>query len=212
MTVVAFSDYGKRLISCTNDGLIKIWSVRDDIFRYVLPTKDMDETTLAIYSATRSHIYTGFLSRTRLWDTNAGPLVASIISHTSCLGGSLSLSPDEAAIAVFLDDNSVELVSTKDRSLVAGPFRGHTQPAVSAPFSIDGAYLVTGPLNKSIRVWSIKDGRLAFGPFVGYAGRHRMVSLLSDCSRAISHTEYDGIRGWNLQDGILHADVRVHNS
>ncbi|CAE6471329.1 unnamed protein product [Rhizoctonia solani] len=191
VTSVACSPDGTRVLSAgSSDHRILIRGVRDHLTPS-LQDSQMFEITSMMFSLTESHIYTTSPHGTTPWGPSDGSLTANLTLGRPHSTFSMPLSSDGASIAVFLEDHSVEVVSTEDGSRIAGPFYGHTNSVESAAFSADGVHLVTGSMDLTVRVSSLKDGSLTAGPFVGHTNTVHHVSISSDGSQMLSCSLHD---------------------
>ncbi|CAE6459198.1 unnamed protein product, partial [Rhizoctonia solani] len=129
--------------------------------------------------------------------------------HSRCQS---TLSHDRARHAVFLENHSVQVLSTEDGSVVAGPFKGHTDVITTASFSRDNARLVTGSNDRTVRVWSLGSGELVSGPFIGHTSNIASVTFSFDGRKVMSYAQDLSIRVWHLYDSILDVDTSVDST
>ncbi|CAE6421842.1 unnamed protein product [Rhizoctonia solani] len=168
----------------------------------IVQTAVFSPTDLRIFSSSHS---CGIL----IWDSHDGSLVANITRgrpHSTC---SSTVSHDLTCHAVFLDDYTVQILSTEATHVVAGPFKGHTDLVTTASFSRDNTRIVTGSKDRTVRVWNIHSGELAHGPFVGHVDEILSVTFSFNGFRVVSYAKDKSIRIWNLQEDILGVDTPV---
>lgn len=204
--LVSFSPDGARVASCAEDRSIRLWSVREGMLASTHDSRMFDITSIT-FSPSGSRIYTTSPYGVSLWNANDGSLVSNVTSARPRSACSLPISHDGTRIAVFLEDHSVQVISIKDRSRIAGPFRGHTALATCAAFSADGLHLVTGSEDCTLRMWSFRDGGSVAGPFVGHTKTIVRVSVSRDGSRVASYSLDGTIRVWNTRSNAMKVDV-----
>ncbi|KAJ3194893.1 TOR complex subunit lst8, partial [Irineochytrium annulatum] len=126
-----------ELISCDQNGAIKVW--------------DLAENTC-----------THQLGNYYVWKTkNKGDLTdLEAIQHTKAHGKHIIkclLSPDTKSLATCSADHTIKIWTTTDFQLDR-TLTGHQRWVWDAAFSADSAYLVTGSSDHTARLWDLKTG------------------------------------------------------
>ncbi|CAE6464184.1 unnamed protein product [Rhizoctonia solani] len=202
---------GTHIIGSFEDA-IHLWSLRDGAPHLPQFNHDTLGITSIVFSPSETRIYSTSGRAANIWDISQELYGVTLSLGKQHSVTSLPVSYDGAHIAMFLDDHSVEVLSTKNGNLVAGPFSGHTDSVTSAAFSQDGAYLATGSRDHTVSVWDINRGRLVVGPLVGHDDTVMLLSFSTDGSRLVSYSVEGSIRLWDLYDNIIEAEVSHHSN
>ena len=80
---------------------------------------------------------------------------------------------------------------------------GHTGYVCSLTFSSDGAFLVSGSVDKTIKLWGVQTG-VAIKTFYGHTDLVQSVSISPDKSMIASGSGDETIRLWNIETGDCH--------
>ncbi len=108
-------------------------------------------------------------------------------------GGMLAVSPD-GSFCVSGISSTAELRNTKNGQTVRS-FVGHTDSVVSAAFSADGKWLITGSMDNTARVWDVATGDQVL-LLSGNTGEVQSVAISSDGSQVL--TGSNTARLWNI--------------
>jgi WD40 repeat protein len=108
-------------------------------------------------------------------------------------GGKLAISPNGKASLSGINSTAT-LVTTSTGSIVRR-FSGHTDSIVSAAFSNDGKWLVTGSSDNTARVWEISSGKQVL-LLSGNSNWVRSVAFSPDGTKVL--TGSDSVRLWDI--------------
>ncbi|KAF4613913.1 hypothetical protein D9613_008176 [Agrocybe pediades] len=112
---------------------------------------------------------------------------------------SSAISPDGTLVAVsYHGKKTIYIWDIHARTMIHGPFAGHSNVLLVLSFSPDGKKLIWASTDRIIRVWDIEAGSVVAGPFAGHTSHIPSLALSSDGTKIISGS-YDGsVRIWNV--------------
>lgn len=168
---------GNQLVSCDQNGSIKLWNIGDNSCTHELVPEDnlsmrsvtisSDGSTL-VAGSTKGSCYVWKMNNSSSGDLTA---VTKFTAHTKYLTKCL-LSPDSKLLATCSADSTVKIWDTSnyqfklDKTLV-----GHSRWVWDCAFSADSAYLVTASSDNISRLWEL-------GPAEAirqYKGHHKAI-------------------------------------
>ena len=119
----------------------------------------------------------------------------------------VALSPDGARLAAASDNHVVTIWNPASKTKIAS-LAGHTDRIVSATFSPDSRYLVSGSWDGTAKLWDVGQQRL-----IRTMNVRKGVSSLafsSDGTRLAVGSANKSITVWNLQSGAILHELRGH--
>ncbi len=160
-----YSPDGTRILTTSDDKTARIWDVRTGKARILQPNPDF--VVSGVFSPDGRRVVTASGKTFRIWDEASGKPIFT--QHQPDYVSSVAISPNGRYIAttssdgmarVWSADGKRQIVSLKHERTVNGTVR--TISVLSAAFSPDGRYLLTGtvsPDNKG-RVWDWRAKRV----------------------------------------------------
>ncbi|CAE6346739.1 unnamed protein product [Rhizoctonia solani] len=159
---VVFSSDGARVVSCSDDGTIKVWgalhSFTGDGSRWKGPNESVDSVA---FSPDGSCIAVGSRPGIYVFDAHDGTLLLGpFVGHNRDIR-SLAFSSDRKYIASGGEGGTICLWDATTGTLLSGPLEAHPY-SVSVEFSPDGKRLISasGLLDCTIRIWHIRGHSL----------------------------------------------------
>jgi WD40 repeat protein len=166
----AFSPDAKRVLTCTSDGIARVWDTQSGRFQFALKSENQagnNPPRACVFSPDGSLILTitpGLGAK--LWNAQSGQMTASLSGHAGqVLAGSFS--PDGARAVTAGEDKTARVwdARTGTQQIV---FKGHDTSVSIAVFFPDNSRVVSiGSHGKAI-VWNVSTGEAiaSFGEFV----------------------------------------------
>ncbi|KAI9292158.1 WD40 repeat-like protein [Neoconidiobolus thromboides FSU 785] len=195
---ISFSPCSRYLISCSEDGTVRLWNTLTFIclacYRgHNYPIWDVDFSPNGTYFVTASHDRTA-----RLWSTeHTSPLriFAGHISDVDCV----KFHPNGRYVATGSTDKTARLWDISTGSCVR-VFTGHTSSIDRIAVSNNGKLLATAGSDGHILVWDILTGRLThtFEDPQGLGTTYSLTFSYSDESLISGGNDYK-IRIWDVQ-------------
>jgi len=149
-THVRFSPNGQQILTCGEDGTIRLWSASKE----QLAEFEVNENSFwsCSFSPDGQRVVTGSNDGTvRLWDLSGQQLI-EFSGHSSVIT-SVNFSPDGNQIVTASIDASARLWNLEGQQLAE--FKGHQGRVFDANFSPDGKQLVTGGGDGVARLWNL---------------------------------------------------------
>ncbi len=154
--VARFAPDGKRLLTATSEGIVRIWNIQGELLRELKNAEE--ELTAADFSPDGRFVLTGGRNGTAtLWSSSDGALVKSWQAHS-----------DEITAVDFTATGDTLLTASWDGLVClwrAGPESpilclSHSTPVLTAGFSPDGGRLIAGERSGRVQIWT-RAGKLA---------------------------------------------------
>jgi WD40 repeat protein len=205
MDSFAFTSDGRRLVSGSQDGVIKLWNTAPG--REVLHERTwMWGTSISPDGKTIAGqpSYRGLI----LWDVESGRRRLTIHMPGESIY-TTAFSPDGRYIASGGVQQVVRLWDAATGGRVR-TFIGHTQPVFSLAFSPDGTRLVTGGLDGTTRVWAVDSGE-ALHQLTAEGEAVFSVDFSPDGSKILSAGMDGTPRIWDLYSGQLSTSLHGHS-
>ena len=165
VTSVTYSPDGRRVVSGSNDGTVRIWDAESGAEVAVLYGHE-GNVSIITYSPDGRRIASGSDDATvRIWDATTGANLAVLHRHRRRVGSiayrngvtSAAYRPDAIQIATGYVDGAVRVWDTESGVKVIA-WRTAKYRVNSVAYSPDGRWIATGSDDGAIRVWSAKSG------------------------------------------------------
>jgi small GTP-binding protein len=196
--VYAFSLDGKRALSGSSDGLVRVWELETGSDLSVLG----DHTFTgygAAWSPDHRRALTGSSDNTvRLWDVEKGRCLRVLKGHTSrplCV----AWSADQRWALSSSEDTTVRLWDVNTGRCL-NVLEGHTDEVWSVVWSADHRRVLSGARDKTLRLWDLKTGR-CLRVLEGHTGAILSVAWSTDQRRALSGANDNTVRLWDVETG-----------
>ncbi|MBN2269345.1 MAG: protein kinase [Sedimentisphaerales bacterium] len=206
---IAASPDGKRAVSASADGTIKIWDIVNGIELMTISRADGEEVTCVALSPDSKQIVSGGEDNTvKLWNSQTGAELRTFRGHHDWIR-SVAFSPDGQRIVSGSDDNTIKLWDSQTGTELR-TFRGHRDWVRSVAFSPDGQRIVSGSDDNTIKLWDSQTGTE-----VRTLSGHRdwVISVaFSACGRRIVSVSGDKtIKLWDAETGALLITIHSHD-
>ncbi|HXY37143.1 MAG TPA: protein kinase, partial [Planctomycetaceae bacterium] len=157
VTSTSFSADGKRVVSSSEDGTVKVWETASG---RLLATIDGQHGPVfsAAFSPDGKQIVSGSFGNTlSVWDLSNGRELLARTVHTRAVS-SVAFGPDGKRIVSGSWDKTLKIwdaVSGQELQTL----KGHTAAVTRASFNRDGTQIVSAGEDMTIRLWDVSSGR-----------------------------------------------------
>jgi hypothetical protein len=207
---VAFSPDGKRIVSGSRDGTVKIWDAADGhvIHTFMERVHKTAINRVAFSPDGKLIASAGDDATVRLWDVATRQLIRDLKGHESWLFD-VAFSPDGTVLASASTDQTARVWDLATGQCVQ-TFKGIPVQSRIA-FSPDGSWLATASQDQMIKLWNVRTGEPS-RQFVGNMARIAGLAFRWDGKRLAS-TGTDGtVKLWDVASGQEALLLRDHIS
>jgi WD40 repeat protein len=200
--VVAFSPDGRRLVSASDDGTARLFSVPDGA-----EVADLKGHTSVINGAAFSPdgqlVVTASSDKTaRVFSASDGRLVTVLSGHSDEVEDA-EFSPDGQLVATASVDGTARVWYARTGQTLL-ELRGHAGPVLTAAFTPDGKSVVTASADSTARLWDVRTGQVFWGNDKPLRG-----AVFDSTGRFVLTASQDAARVFDTATGRLIAKLPV---
>jgi len=199
---LVYSPSGQHIITCADDGKVKVWDVRSG-FCVVTFTEHSSGVTACEFATQKSSVlFTASLDGSvRAWDLiryrNFRTFTAPQRTSFSCL----AVDPSGEVVCAGSHDTDKIYVWSVQTGQLLDQLAGHEGPISSLSFSADGSTLVSGSWDNTVRIWNIFSRTQSSEPLQLQA--NVLAVAFRPDSKQIAVSTLDGqLAFWNVSEGI----------
>lgn len=195
VTSVVFSTDGKRALSGSDDGTLKLWKVETGQNLRTFIGHSQEVRSVA-FSPDGQFALSGSADKTlKLWEVGTGRNLRTFTGHSSAVN-SVAFSPDGRLILSGSSDKTLKLWEI-DTGKELRTFEGHEDGVTSVAYSPDGKFALSGSADATVALWDIGTGVLV-RDFEGHKGAVTSVAFSPDGKVAISGSADNTLKLWEI--------------
>ncbi|NWF69328.1 MAG: protein kinase [Chloroflexi bacterium] len=194
LSTVIFSPDGTRLVTASFDTTALIWDVESgaELLRLEGHTEGVAAVT---FSPDGAWVLTGsYDGSARLWDATSGAMLREYTVFDAGVEG-VAFNADGSQFLVATWNDSAMLIDTETGEEVATYW--HNGSVVSAGFSPDDDYVVTGSEDTTAIVWDTEDASVV-RVLSGHSRAVLQANFSPDGRTIVTASEDGGVRLWNI--------------
>ena len=204
---VAFNPDGKRIVSGSQDRMVKVWEAQTGQELLTLNGHTNTVTSVA-FSPDGQRIASGSDDRAvKVWDVQTGQETRSLQGHTSAVT-SVAFSPDGQRIASGSKDATVKVWDAQTGQELL-TLNGHTNTVTSVTFSSDGQRIASGSWDTTVKVWEAQTGQETL-TLKGHTSIVFSVTFSPDGQRIASGSWDETMKVWEAQTGQQILSLKGH--
>jgi len=205
---VVFSPNGKEIISGNSDKSVKLWKSQGGneikTFKgHSWPVNDIafsPDNKFIVSTAAYFHFPMGEAeSFFKLWDSQNGEEIRTVVGVRQSAGYSIAFSPDGKMVGLGCLDKTIKLWETQSGKLIR-TLNGHGNDVISIAYSFDGKYIVSGSYDQTIKLWNSQNGE-EIRTFTGHKRPVNSVIFSPDGRYIVSASSDKTLKLWNTQSG-----------
>ncbi|KAG8723258.1 hypothetical protein FRC09_004087 [Ceratobasidium sp. 395] len=198
---IAYSPDGRRIVSGSEDGKVRIWDAEAGDAMLGPLTGHSGEVNSVAFSPDGRWIASGSEDKTiQLWDAEAGRARGGLLRGHEGWVLSVAFSPNGCQIASASQDKTARTWDTETGQSIL-VLRGHSGRVWSVAFSPDGRRLVSGSDDQTLRIWDTETGASVLEPLLGHSGYVLAVAFSPDGHHIVSGSDDQTVRIWDATTG-----------
>lgn len=192
---------GKRIVSSSWDGTIRIWDSRtgkqlgDSIV-----VGDINRPFPVSFSPDGKYIMSASDGIIRIWDAETNNLIKKL-SPPICIIMSAAYSPDGKWIVTGSSDGLICILDSQTGEQVSDTIKVNTYPVCSVSFSPDGTQILSSSYDSTARIWDVNTGKQNHRLKKWFSGAVDSAVFSPDGRRVATATSDGVIRIWDALSG-----------
>jgi len=160
VTGVAHLPDGRRIITCSHDGSLRLWNIKSGVQIGNDWRDDGKEWSIALSPNGKSVASGSRDGKVRLWNIETKKVVAKWTGHTDCVR-SLCWSVDGERVLSGSDDGTIRVWDVESGDTVLGPINTGHWVVHAVIYSPDTTKIATGGWHEdALKIWDAKTGNL----------------------------------------------------
>ena len=198
VTSVAITPDGKRVVSGSWDGTIKIWDIQSGECLDTLEGHLSGVISVAI-TPDGERVVTGSWDGTiKIWDMQSGECLDTLKGHSSDVE-SVAITPDGKRVVTGSSDNTIKIWDMQSGECL-DTLEGHSGWVNSVAITPGGERVVSGSWDETIKIWDIQSGE-CLDTLKGHLSGVISVAITPGGERVVTGSWDGTIKIWDMQSG-----------
>lgn len=203
VSCVAISKDGRRVVSGSSDGIIRIWDIGDTEGSVLTINGHTGKVGCLAFSGDERRIisgssYEGF----RVWDAETGQKIGNSLESPGKHGEAVAVSANGNEVVTALSDDTLRVWNVDNIDALDHP-ECFTNRVHSVAYCGDGKRVVSGSKDGCVRVWDVESGEMIGKPMKGYERTVDFVRVSRNGSRILSGSRDGSACVWDANNGEL---------
>jgi WD40 repeat protein len=198
VTASAVTPDGRRVISASQDGTLRIWDLESG---HALATLEghTDWVNACAVTPDGRRVVSASHDRTlKVWDLESGRQLATLEGHAIWVSG-CTVTPDGRSVVSASQDGTLK-VWDLDAGRVLATLEGHATGVNGCAVTPDGRRVVSASQDGTLKVWDLHGGR-QLATLNGHAGGVMACAVTPDGRRVVSASQDWSLKVWDLDSG-----------
>lgn len=202
VTSVAISANGKRVVSGSYDGTVRIWDTESGTQVGKRACGHTRTVSSVAISADGKIAVSGSYDRTvRIWEAGSGTSIGRpMYGHTrrvTCV----AISADGGRAVSGSFDGTVRMWNTETGTPIGKAMSGHILKVTRVAISADGRRVVSGSDDRTVRMWDAERDTKLTEPLLHHDISVNSVAISADGRTVISGSDDKAVRMWDVESG-----------
>ena len=206
--VVVFPD-GKRVVSGSRDGTLKIWDLETRAELATLTGHTEKVTAVAVLPDGCRLVSASEDKTLKVWDVAMGMELATLTRHTFGVTA-VAVHPDGRRLVSVSFDGTLKVCEV-ETGVVLATLTVHTSWVTAVAVHPDGRRLVSASGDQTLKVWDWETGA-ELATLTGHTREVTAVAVLPDGRRLVSASYDQTLKVWEMETGAELATLTGHIS
>ncbi|MFH7025535.1 MAG: NB-ARC domain-containing protein [Heteroscytonema crispum UTEX LB 1556] len=208
---LAVTPDGEQVISGSEDGTVKIWSLNSGNLIRTIPAHNESVDAIVTTAAPDGlRIISGSHDKTiKIWNLKTGELVRTLAGHYGSINA-IALTPDNSKMISASSDCSLKVWNLENGEALH-TLVGHraSVQAVTVVFTNKKKWVISGSYNDTLRVWNLETGKEEFT--LGDSDMVWSIAATRDGERVISASEDGTLTVWKVATWEKEYTLKSHS-
>jgi WD40 repeat protein len=207
VSAIAMTADGKRAISASMDGTLKLWDLEQGTELRSLAGREGSVRAVAMTPDGRRAISASVDGTLKLWDLEQGTELRSLPGHKSIVSAVAVTANCRRAVSASRD-GTLKLWDMEQGTLRT--LAGHTGGVWAVAVMPGGQHAVSASEDCTLKLWDLEQGT-ELRTLTGHAGTVLAVAMTLDGRRAVSASTDGTLKLWDLEQGIAVRTLDGHS-
>ncbi len=204
---VAITPDGRRAISASRDGTLKVWDLASGADEKTLLGHTSSVNCVAITSDGRRAVSASKDKTLKVWDLKSGAEEMTLDGHADSVN-SVAITPDGRRAVSASEDETLK-VWDLESGHVERTLEGHSGSIWSVAITPDGRRVVSVSWDNTLKVWDLESGDEE-KTLHGHTNWVHSVAITADGRRTVSGSFDNTLKVWDLESGDVERTLRGH--